>query len=379
MAGPAARRRGQRIADAAEQVLEVAGERGEALLQQPGRERLEVDSCVAHARQRVGRGVDPVLDDSGVDPPVVGERRQGSLRYRVHRAGRDESLHVQHVRVRSVLGAGRGPERALDPGPGLGEPLPAGPAEDLAGASVGDPGVGHRDRATQRGIHRQRRVYRGIDPRHEERGDARDPRDRFPLVEASLQASQIRLRALFVRCNGEQQREIDVDPGGDEALQGLDARHRRRDFDHAVRSIHQPCEPGGFVDRLLGVVLHSGGHLEGDEAVDAVALVVDRSQHVRGLLDVVHGQPHERVVGGWGPLVRDLADGIVVVAGARNRLREDGGVRRQAADPAPSHVAFQPPRCDEGTADEVQPDALAGPVQIMDGISHGRSPCIAAR
>ena len=30
-----------------------------------------------HARQRVSRGVDPFLDDSGVDSPVVGERRQG--------------------------------------------------------------------------------------------------------------------------------------------------------------------------------------------------------------------------------------------------------------------------------------------------------------
>ena len=92
----------------------------------------------------------------------------------------------------------------------------------------------------------------------------------------------------------------------------------------------------GVPRRGLGagaVVGQLRGDLDADEAVAAVAVVVQPGEHVAGAVDVgEHQRPvvvdDRTVVGG------ELAELLVVVGRALDRLLEDRRVRRQAADAA---------------------------------------------
>ena len=59
------------------------------------------------------------------------------------------------------------------------------------------------------------------------------------------------------------------------------------DLDHQVGQVDALVQAAGRFDGPGGVAGQAGRHLEGDEAVAAAALVVDRAQHPAGVGDVV--------------------------------------------------------------------------------------------
>ena len=44
---------------------------------------------------------------------MIAEQTQRRIRYRVHRFRPDQAIHIQHIAVAGVFGAGAGPQRAL--------------------------------------------------------------------------------------------------------------------------------------------------------------------------------------------------------------------------------------------------------------------------
>jgi hypothetical protein len=97
---------------------------------------------------------------------VVGEGVQGGARHRVDGSGRDEPGDVLGVGVGGVLDAGGGPQRPLRPGAEAGEPLPALGGGQLLVGLVGQPGVGYRGRALERGgLGRAEMVQASVDLR----------------------------------------------------------------------------------------------------------------------------------------------------------------------------------------------------------------------
>jgi hypothetical protein len=109
------------------------------------------------------------------DLAVIGEGFQGRARHRVDGPARDQPGDVLGVRVGGVLDTGGSPQRPLRPGAEAGEPLPALGSGQLVVGLVGEPGVGCRGRALERGgLGRaemvQARIDLGVHPGDEEGG-----------------------------------------------------------------------------------------------------------------------------------------------------------------------------------------------------------------
>jgi hypothetical protein len=309
---------------------------------------------------------------AGPGPAVVAERVQGLGRHRVHGLGADQLLDVDHVAVVRVLGAGAGPEYALGLGALGEERVPARAGEDLLVALVGHLGVGDRHLAHEalepglvgagRGLclFRQDGVHRRVDPAHEEAGHAGHVREGIALRRPRLQPFDERHRHRLVGRFREQQGDVDVDPVGDQGLDGGEAGGSRRDLDHHVGPRHPLPEVPRFLEGPFGVVGQIGGHLQAHVAVALLGGLVDTLQHVGRVLDVLHRQALVDLLGGEaGLVVRDLLDRGGVVVAAVDGLLEDGRVRGHASQGVVVEQALQFAPGDQAPADEVEPDRLA--------------------
>ena len=110
--------------DHAEQRLERLGELLDPVVFQRAGDVVEIDPArrqPVHDDACLAR----VLRQGARHGPVVLEELEGRGRHRVDGVGADERVHVEHVGVRRVLGAGTGPEQSLWPGTRRGQPLPA--------------------------------------------------------------------------------------------------------------------------------------------------------------------------------------------------------------------------------------------------------------
>ena len=139
-------------------------------------------------------------------------------------------------------------------------------------------------------------------------------------------------------------------------------------FGRSSRS-HSSC---AWAIVAVGVVREVGRHLDRDEAVGAVPLVVVRPQDVGGVGDVGGDEVPVRV-GGRRAAGRDLAQLRVVVGARRHRLLEDRRVRRDAADAVLAHEIAQPAGR-ERAGEVVVPGALAELDQTGDGTRHDATP-----
>ncbi len=119
---------------------------------------------------------------AGHHPAVVEVGLQGGRRQGVDRVRADELLHVEHVRVVGVLGAGAGPQRALHARALGGQRFPARPAKDLMEASVGDLGVSDGDLSLELGLPDlvQRSIHRRVHAADEKRGHRGDAAEVTP-------------------------------------------------------------------------------------------------------------------------------------------------------------------------------------------------------
>ncbi len=213
-------------------------------------------------------------------------------------------------------------------------------------------------------------VDRAVDAADEEAGDALHPAGVAALARERLQPREVGLGHRLVGLEGEQQRDVDIDPVADERLDGRNPGRRGRHLDHHVDAVHRLPQTTGLVERGLGVVGEVGRDLQADVAVAAAAAVVDRAQDVGDVLDVVDGQDLVGALGVEIAPARQLLELDLVVGRAGDRLLEDGGVGR---DTAQAVLVQEPPQLatrDEAPPDVVEPHRLAVPLKLCQRIRH---------
>lgn len=100
----------------------------------------------------------------------------------------------------------------------------------------------------------------------------------------------------------------------------------------------------------------------------AFEAVIDRAQHVGGVLDVLDRDRLEQI--GHGPVaaLQRLADRGVIFVRAADRLFEDRRIGGHALDAVGVDQPLQVALGDEATGEEVQPDGLSVLFQFFDGI-----------
>src|SRR5690606_33005888 len=106
---------------------------------------------------------------------------------------------------------------------------------------------------------------------------------------ASLERVDVGAGDRLVVLQREEEGDIDVDALGQERPDGGLAFLGSRNLDHQVRPVDRLPEDTRVLERSLGVPRKAWKYLDGDEAVLAAALVVDRAKDVAGVLDVLDG------------------------------------------------------------------------------------------
>ena len=237
--------------------------------------------------------------------PVRLEGLIGRGRDRVDRVGTDQRLDVHQLRVGGVLGARRGPQHLLHLGAVGAQRLEALAVEQLPKTGVGHLRVGDPHLSLDALAHA--RVDRRVDPADEEARHRRDPRDVPTVRQQLLQPRQVRVHHALVHLGGEQQRDVDVDPCGDQLSDRGNAFIGPGDLDHQVRPIDARPQPPRLGDRAGGVVRQLGRDLHADVAVAGVGVVIDRPEDVGGAAQVGDRQPLIDALGVRGRAAREAS------------------------------------------------------------------------
>ncbi|MGY4314565.1 hypothetical protein ACVWW1_003892 [Bradyrhizobium sp. JR3.5] len=382
MVDAAAERGRALVGDRAVQLVGRVGEQLDAVLDQLLGDRIERDAGLLQLLQHVA-GVLDILLEAVADLAVVAEGIEGCRRHGVDGIGANQLLDIEHVAIVLVLGAGRSPQQPLRLGALGRELVPARAREQALVVLVGELCIGDRDLALQGreplllgrvvgacDLLVELLVDGAVDAADEEAGDACHMGGVAALGDVLLQALKIGLRDLAIDLLREQQRDVDADAFADQILDRRQALRRRRHLDHQVLAVNVLPEPLGLRDRALGVHREIGRHFEADEAVAAMALVVDRAQHVGGVLDVLDREVFEQVGDRAVALLEGLADRPVILVRAADRLLEDRGVGRHTFDAVGLDQPLQVALGDEAAGKEVQPDGLAVIFECFDGV-HG--------
>ena len=326
-------------------------------------------------------GILDILLEAVARLAMVAERIQRCRRHGVDGVGADQLLDIQHVAVVLVLGAGGSPQQPLRLGAFGRELLPARAREQALVVLVGELGVGDGDLALQRAqpfllagivgpgdLLVELLVDGAVDAADEERGDAGDMGGIAALGDVFFQAGDIGLRDLAIDLLREQQRDVDADAFADQMFDRGQALRRRRHLDHQILALDVLPEPLGLGDGALGVHRQIGRDLEADEAVAAVQGVVNRAQHVGGILDVLDRERLEQVGHRPVALLQRLADRAVIFVRTADRLLENRRVRRHPFDAVGLDQRLEVALGDEAAGKEVQPDRLAMVFECFDGI-----------
>ncbi len=265
---------------------------------------------------------------------MVGGGVQGGLRHRVHGAGSDQLLHVQGVPECRVLHPGGGPQGTLGVGAGPREGGEAVAREDVLVRLVGQSRVGEGRLSAQaerlvRAQQRQALVDLAVDAGDEEGRDRVDAGQVDAGRPRRLQAGEVGVHDLAVALQGEDQRDVDADPGADDLRDRRETGLRRRDLDHHVGAVDQPGELLGLGDRGPRVVGQPRVDLDGHPAVPAAGGVVHPAQHVGGGADVGGGHHADRLVGGDAP-GGEVGELLLVLSATSVRARAGGTPCRRA-------------------------------------------------
>ncbi|MPM31910.1 hypothetical protein SDC9_78467 [bioreactor metagenome] len=345
---------------------------------------LEDQTDVSHVDPGGGEGVEGPVglgvvagDGVGGGLAVVGVGHHRLLRHGVDHAVDDQLGDVHRVRVRRVLHAGRGPQRALRVGPPGRQRLPAvggdGPLEQL----VGEPGVGQAGPALERGglvgaEGVEALVDLGVHAGHEERGDRVDRRQVLACGGGLLEPGHVGVHHLLVAGDREDQRHVDADALGDRRGDRRQPGGGRRDLDQHVLAIDEGVQLLRLGDGRIGPVRQAGIDLEGDAAVEALGGGVQVGEEVAGGADVVGGgdPDHTLDVLAGGLELGDLV-GIVLTSG--HRAGEDRRVAGDAADRVLVDQVLQVAGGEPGPGEVVQPDGHPGVGQGLQSFVHGGS------
>ncbi len=264
------------------------------------------------------------------------KRFERGVRERVDRVATDELVHVQRGGVGGVLRRGRRPQRPLQVGAGTREIVPAGAREPLAEHLVRELGVGHRGLPPQGVALGQAAVGLGVDPADEEGRDRRDAGDVLAAPDPLFEPLEVCLDHLLIPLKGKDQRDVDVETRGGRVGDRGQAFSSGRDLDHHVGPGEPPEQILRLGERALRVVREIRVHLDRHEAVVAAEVVERLAQDVGRVGDVAFDEGPVRSVDARAA-ADDFAQLLVVVGPGRHRLLEDGGVRRDTADPVLGH------------------------------------------
>ena len=179
---------------------------------------------------------------------------------------------------------------------------------------------------------------------------------------------EIGFRHLAIDLLREQQRDVDADAFADQMFDRGQAFRRRRHLHHQILALDVLPQPLGLDDGAFGVHRQIGRDFEADETVFALQPVVDRPQHVSGVLDVFDGDMFEQVGDRAVALFQRLADRAVIFVGTADGFFEDRGVRRHAFDAVGVDQILQIALGDEAAGEEIQPDGLTVVFECFDGI-----------
>ena len=207
---------------------------------------------------------------------------------------------------------------------------------------------------------------RDVPAAHEDGGDGANVRIESGL-DPPLDPLQVGIRGRQVLVAVEQQGDVDRHTGEDRLLDRGQALGRPGDLDEQVVPLRLGVEVGGLLDRRLGVVGDRRRHLEGNETVDRVGLVVDAAEGVGRAAEVGDRELEEdrlRVEA----LALKPGDLLVVGLPAADRLVEDRRVGGQPGDVQVADVAVQGAVVEDPPGDVVEPDALAQVVELLRGL-----------
>jgi len=108
--------------------------------------------------------------------------------------------------------------------------------------------------------------------------------------------------------------------------------------------------------RIAGVI---GRAFQADIAIVRIARIVDRTQHVGGILNIGDGERLVESAGRHVALLLQFVELGLVIGAAGHRLFENGGVGSHAAQTVFLDVTLQLPARYQAAADEVEPGRLA--------------------
>jgi hypothetical protein len=366
--------------DGSEQRVEGVCELLNAVYDQVAGDLLQGDADVRYRLQRSSCAGYIPLDGVGFGHAVVAERVHGGRRNGVHRVASDQRFDIERVLEGRVLGRGRRPEEALGPGAGVRQRLPARARKQGLIARIGDLGIGDRRLAAEP---RRRRlvlcrvelfVHGRVDAAHEEAGHAGHLGQVAALGLQRLQALQIGLHHLLVGVDGEQERDVDVHPFADQALDGGDAGRRRGDLHHQVWPVDGFPQVQRLLHRRFGVVGEIGRAFQAHIAVAALGLGVDGLQDVGRRLDVGDGQMLIDLRQTAVAFCQEGPDRVRIVAAVANRLLEDRGVRRQTLQPILFDHPLQFAALDQAPLEIVEPGRLAARLELLQRVRRGHRP-----
>ncbi len=189
----------------------------------------------------------------------------------------------------------------------------------------------------------------------------------------AFEAGEVGVHDLLVAVETEDQGDVDVAPLGDHLLDCGKGFNGSRDLDHQVRPI-DPLMKGPR--RCFGsgsIVGEAGVHLDADIAVEAPAVVEQWGEHVEGTVDVGEYQCPV-VIGDRTTVAHQLAELIVVVGGALDRLLEDGGIAGETTDPV-ADLLLELTAGEIAALQVVEPRALPELVVEEAETIHGVNPC----
>lgn len=86
----------------------------------------------------------------------------------------------------------------------------------------------------------------------------------------------------------EHQRDIDVDPLGNQRIHGLDSLGCGNDFDHQVRTAHDLSKPAGLRQGCRGIACRLRRRLQAHKPVRTAAFLVLHPEGVRGATHVLN-------------------------------------------------------------------------------------------
>ena len=163
--------------------------------------------------------------------------------------------------------------------------LPPGAAEDLLVDLVGQLGVGYGELALEIvGPELLELLVRlGVYPGDEEARHGVHARGISPVLDEPLEAPGVGAGHLAVALEGEDQGDVYGLAAGDHLLYSNEPRQRGRYLDEEVGPVDHLVQPRGLLDRGLRVVGDVRLDLQGDEAVLAPGLLVDRHEDVAGV------------------------------------------------------------------------------------------------